>query len=398
MDHRLRVAINGAGVAGPTLAWWLRKSGHEVLLVEESPQPRRGGYVIDFWGVGYDIAEKMGLLPRIRKLGYQVKEVCFVDGAGHRNGGFSADVFGRMTNERFTSLRRSDLAATIYAALDGNVETIFGDSVREIRHEPDCVRLGFEHAAAREVDLVIGADGLHSRVRELAFGPEASFEVALGYQVAAFEADGYRPRNDLAYVSHAAPGRQVSRFSMRDDKTLFLFVFRNEYLAGHEPGNDQERKAVLAEAYAGVGWECPRILAAMETAPEIYFDRVSQIRMEQWTKRRTALIGDAAACVSLLAGEGTGLAMAAAYVLAGELRYCGGDYVAAFTRYQLRMMQFLQKKQASAAKFASSFAPKSAIGIGFRNMVTRLLGIPFVADFFIGRDLRDDIELPGYGY
>ena len=120
--------------------------------------------------------------------------------------------------------------------------------------------------------------------------------------------------------------------------------------------------------------------------------------MDRWTKGRTALIGDAAACVSLLAGEGTGLAMAEAYVLAGELRDCGGDPIAAFTRYQARIMPFLKRKQESAAKFASSFAPKSATGITFRNLVTRLFRIPSFADFFIGRDLRDDIELPDYGF
>jgi 2-polyprenyl-6-methoxyphenol hydroxylase-like FAD-dependent oxidoreductase len=129
MGRRMRIAINGAGVAGPTLAYWLRESGHEVLLVEEAPQLRSGGYVIDFWGVGYDIAEKMGLVPRVRELGYQVKQVRFVDGQGHRDGGFSVDVFGRLTQGRFTSLPRSDLAATIYRALDGKVETIFGDSI-----------------------------------------------------------------------------------------------------------------------------------------------------------------------------------------------------------------------------------------------------------------------------
>ena len=128
----MRIAINGAGIAGPTLAYWLRESGHEVLLVEEAPQLRSGGYVIDFWGVGYDIAEKMGLIPRVRELGYQVNEVRFVDRDGHKDGGFSVDVFGRLTHGRFTSLPRSDLAATIYRALDGKVETIFGDSIAGI--------------------------------------------------------------------------------------------------------------------------------------------------------------------------------------------------------------------------------------------------------------------------
>ncbi len=394
----MRIAINGIGIAGPTLAYWLRESGHEVVLVEEAPRLRSGGYIIDFWGVGYDIAEKMGLIPQIMEQGYQVREVRFVDRRGRKGGGFSTDVFSRLTHGRFTSLPRSDLAATIYRALGGKVETIFGDSIAGIAVEDHRVRVGFDHAASREVDLVVGADGLHSRIRRLAFGPQSDFEVPLGYHVAAFESDGYRPRDELLYMSHAVPGRQVSRFSMRGDKTLFLFIFRDEYLSGRLPSSDEERKAVLTNAFADVGWECPRILAAMHDAGEIYFDRVSQIRMDRWTKERTALIGDAAACVSLLAGEGTGLAMAAAYVLAGELRACGDDHAAAFARYEQRMMPFVKGKQQSAVKFASAFAPKTAVGINIRNLVTRLLRFPPVADFFIGRDLRDDLHVPAYGF
>jgi 2-polyprenyl-6-methoxyphenol hydroxylase-like FAD-dependent oxidoreductase len=303
-----------------------------------------------------------------------------------------------MTNGRFTSLQRSDLAAAIYRALDGKVETIFGDSIAGIEDAGDCVRVSFDHAAPRAVDLVIGADGLHSRVRQLAFGPQAAFEVSLGYHVAAFAVEGYRPRDELVYVSHGVPRRQISRFSMRDDKTLFLFVFRDEHMPATSPASEPERKSVLAKVFADVGWECPRILAAMEQVSDIYFDRVSQIRMDRWTKGRTALIGDAAACASLLAGEGTGLAMAEAYVLAGELCACGGDHTAAFARYQERMMPFLQRKQAAAATFASSFTPKSAFGVTFRNFVTRLLRMPFLADFLIGRNLRDDIELPEYRF
>lgn len=392
----MRVIINGVGVAGPTLAYWLRRTGHEVLLVEEAPALRRGGYIIDFWGIGYDIAERMGLLPRLRAAGYQVREVRLVDRAGRTSGGFPVDVFERLTHDRFTSLRRSDLAAALYEALDGQVETLFGDSIATLEDVRDRVRVGFTHAAPREADLVIGADGLHSRVRHLAFGPEAAFEVRLGYHVAAFEVEGYRPRDELVYVSHGVPGRQVSRFAMRGDRTLFLFVFRDEYLPAGSVASLPERRAALARVFAGAGWQCPRILALMAEADDLYFDRVSQIRMNRWTAGRTALVGDAAACVSLMAGEGTGLAMAEAYVLAGELGD-GGDHRAALARYEARLQPFLARKQASAARFASSFAPKSALGLGFRNVVTRLLRIPRVAEYFIGRDLRDDITIPDFG-
>ena len=394
----MKIIINGVGVAGPTLAYWLRKAGHEVVLVEQAPQIRSGGYVIDFWGQGYDIAEKMGLIPRIRELGYPVREVRYVDERGRRSSGFSTDVVQRLSNGRFTSLRRSDLAATIYRALDGRVETIFGDSVARVEDEGRWVRVGFEHAAPRQADLVIGADGLHSRVRELAFGPEPDYEFRLGYHVAAFEVEGYRPRDELVYVSHGVPGRQVSRFSLRDDRTLFFFIFRDDYLPGGDLSDEQDFKTALNHVYAGIGWECPQILAAMAGASDLYFDRVSQIRMDRWTTGRAALIGDAAACVSLLAGEGTGLAMTEAYVLAGELRAAGSDYGAAFAGYQARMMSLLKRKQASAVSFASYFAPKNALGITLRNVANRLLGLPFVTQKLIGRELFDVVELPDYGF
>lgn len=155
-------------------------------------------------------------------------------------------------------------------------------------------------------------------------------------------------------------------------------------------------KSQLRHVFNGVGWEWPRIEAELERAFDVYFDSVSQIRMSRWTKGRVALVGDAAACVSLMAGEGTGLAIAEAYVLAGELNTCGGDVATAFARYEARLMPFVRKKQASAAKFASSFAPRTSAGVFFRNQVTRLMGIPFVANLVIGRALRDDIELPRY--
>ena len=388
----MNIVINGVGVAGPALAYWLTQSGHEVLLIEKAPCLRDGGYIIDFWGIGYDIAEKMELIGEIRRLGYQVREVRFVDGQGRKRGGFDVDVFRRMTKDRFTSVRRSDLSATIYRAIEGKVETIFGDTVAAIEEHDNGVYVAFDHAPARNADLVIGADGLHSRVRALAFGPESEHEVSLNYHVAAFEVDGYRPRDELVYVSHGLPGRQVSRFAMRHDKTLFLFILHDEYLRGDEP------KSVLRNAFAGAGWESAEIEKALEHASDIYFDRVSQIRLSRWTKGRTALVGDAAACVSLMAGEGTGLAIAEAYVLAGELHACGGDFAAAFARYEARLMPFLKQKQESAARFASSFAPRTAFGISFRNVVTKLLRVPLLAEWFIGRDLRDKIELPDYAF
>ncbi|MCC6327125.1 MAG: FAD-binding domain [Acidobacteria bacterium] len=393
----MKILISGAGVAGPAAAFWLTRSGHEVVMVERSNELRSGGYVIDFWGLGYDIAEKMGLLAQIRGSGYQVKEVRFVNENGKRRGGFSTDIFTKMTGGRFTSVQRSEVSAAIFNALDDKTTCIFGDSITSLADDGEGVNVEFENASPGRFDLVLGADGLHSKVRELTFGAETQFEKPLGYYVAAINIEGYPHRDELVYVSHAVRGRQVSRFSMRGDRTLFLFVFRDEYLHGSMPKTAEQQRTALRSIFAAGGWECSEILTRLDEVDDIYFDRVSQIRMPSWTRGRIGLIGDSAACVSLLAGEGTGLAITEAYVLAGELLRSNNDHKAAFAAYQERLMPFLSTKQNSAAAFASSFVPKSSLGITFRNIITRLMSIRPVAEYFVGRDLRDHLKLPDYG-
>ena len=394
----MKIAINGAGIAGPTLAHWLHRSGHEPVLIEKAPEFRTGGYAIDFWGLGYTIAERMGVLPAVLAAGYRFEELRLVDGEGRRVGGFGTEVFRKATGDRFTSLLRGDLAGIIYGSVEGKIETIFGDSIATIDAGDDGVRVGLASGASRDVDLVVGADGLHSAVRAIAFGPEENFERELGYRVAAFEAPGYRPRDELVYVAHSTPGRQVARFALRGDRTVFLFIFVDEAMEGApDPHDLAGRKATLHRIFDGGGWECDAILAAMDGVDDVYFDRVSQIRMDAWSKGRVALIGDAAACVSLLAGEGTGLAMTEAYVLAGELHDAGGDFGTAFARHEERLRSFIVRKQDSARKFASSFAPKTEIGIAIRNLATRAMAIPALADLFVGRSIRDDFDLPDYG-
>jgi len=393
----MKIAISGAGIGGAALAYWLLRTGQEPTLIEKAPHLRSGGYMIDFWGVGYTVAERMGILPAVREAGYSVREVRFVDDRGRRAGGFSADLFHDVLNDRFISLPRGQLATEVFRKVEGRVETIFDDSIATLSEHDGGVDVGFERNPARRFDLVVGADGLHSTVRKLTFGPESRFERDIGYWVAAFEVEGYRPRDELVYVSHTAPGRQISRFAERHGRTLFLFVFAAEHIPGPEPRNVVERRETLRSVFAGLGWETPHILAAMDNAQDIYFDRVSQIEMPGWSKGRVALLGDAAACVSLLAGEGCGLALAEAYVLAGELARAGGDHVQTFARYEERLRSLLVSKQAAARKFAGAFAPRTAIGVWFRNQVTRLMNIPRLPELFLGRGVRDRMELPDYG-
>lgn len=390
-----QILIVGAGVAGPTLAYWLARYGHRPTLLERAPAFRTGGYVIDFWGAAFDVAERMSLLPEIRRRGYRVKEVRIVGGDGQKVSGFSAEVFERFTGGRYVSLPRSDLARAIADELDERTELVFGDEITAIEEGPHDVTVTLARGGARRFDLVVGADGLHSTVRALTFGDEARFERHLGYEVAAFEVAGYRPRDEDVYVLYTERGQQVARFAMRGDRTLFLLVWADD--AGEPvPHELSAQRARLRTRFEKSGWECPKILDAMETCEEIYLDRVSQIRMPAWTRGRVALVGDAACCVSLLAGQGTALAMIGAMVLAGELKAAEGDHRVAFARYEARLRPFMEGKQRAAERFASSFAPRTSLGLAFRNQLMRLLSVPFVAELAIGRGLRDAIELPDY--
>ena len=394
----MKIAISGAGIAGPTLAHWLHRNGHEPVLIEHAPQFRTGGYAIDFWGVGYAVAERMGILSQVLEAGYSFEELRLVDTNGHRVAGFPTDSFRRLTNGRFTTIPRGDLSAAINRTIEGQVEVVFGDSIADIEEAPDGVRVAFEHGRDRAFDLLVGADGLHSKVRQLVFGPEDRFETQLGYRVASFAVRSYRPRDETFYVAHAAPELQFARIALRDDWTIFLFVFDAALMKRPEPTNVAERRAVLHDVFADAGWEARQMLATMDEVDDIYFDRVSQIKMPAWSKGRVMLIGDAAAAVSLLAGEGTGLAMTAGYVLAGELSSAGEDHEVAFANHETRLRPLIEAKQAAAAKFAASFLPKSASGIWLRNQATKLMHVPAIADFLISHSvsLKDDFDLPDY--
>ena len=390
------VLISGAGIGGPTLAFWLKAAGFEPTLMERAPALRAGGYVIDFWGLGYDIAERMGLADDIDRIGYHMREMRIVDDLGERVTGFGTKIFHELTGGRFVTLGRSDLSRLLFEKIKGTTEVIFGNEIVGLQEHTDCVQVQFKHAGERRFDLVIGADGLHSNVRRLVFGPEDRFEKQLGYMVAAFEVRRYRPRDEDVYVIYSKPGRMLGRFALHDDRTLFLFVFAADVDPLPAMLDLPAQKAMLRESFGDGKWECPRILAELDRTQDLYFDRVSQIRMDSWSRGRVALVGDAAFCVSLMAGQGSALAMTAAYVLAGELAKASGQHEVAFGKYEELLRAYIETKQRGAERFAAAFAPKTRWGLFLRNQVIKAFAIPGLARLAFGRDLIDTLQLPDY--
>ncbi len=389
----MRIAINGAGVAGPTLAYWLREFGHDPVLYERAPALRTGGYLIDFWGLGYEIAERMGLIPILRQRSYLIERMRLVAGDGHQVASLDLRAMREALSGRFISLARVDLARALTGACTG-IPVHFGTSVTAVEQTDSDVVTTLSDGHQERFDLVIGAGGLHSRLRELVFGPQASFEKPLGCYVAAFRIPGYPHRDELTYVSHTVPKRQVARVTLRDEETLVLLVCRADLIPDDPPRTDP--KPAIRRAFTDMTWEVPAILDAMDQVEDVYFDRVSQIHLPRWSVGRVTLLGDAAACPSLLAGEGTGLAMLEAYVLAGELHRARGDFATAFATYESRLRAFVTAKQGMALRFRSFFAPRTALALKARDLGVQLLSTPFLGKWLLGRSLRDDFALPDY--
>jgi 2-polyprenyl-6-methoxyphenol hydroxylase-like FAD-dependent oxidoreductase len=302
----------------------------------------------------------------------------------------------RALGDPFFSLPRGDLAKAIFDTVADKIETIFGNTIAAIREDPDGVDVQFERGQSRGFDFVAGCDGLHSAVRQIVWGPEKEFEKYLGYYCASFLTGNYPHREERAYTSYAEPGRQISRYALREDRTAFLLIFAREQPLAQSP-DQATAKVILRERFARDRWiEIVEILRRLESCDDLYFDSVSQIHVTAWSKGRILLVGDAAYCPSLLAGEGAGFALAGAYFLAGELQRASRDHVVAYRAYEHRFRDFIERKQQSAQQFASSFTPKTRLGLFVRDFVLRFTGFSPISAWLMRRLVTDQFELPDY--
>ena len=385
----MKVLVSGASVAGPSVALWLGRAGHDVTVVEIAPALRQGGYAVDFRGdVNKTVLGRMGVLDDLRVLQTGGTAMRFVDESGRRLMRLPAEFAGGELE-----VLRADLSRVLYEHSRERAAYRFGDSIAGLREHVGGVDVRFESGLEETYDLVIGADGMHSVVRRLAWPAERVTERHLGYYVA-----GWEVPNTVGIsgdgLHYNVPGRLASVRGDRRDPALAqtLFVFRSPELRYNRRDQD-EQKAIVREHFADLGWHVPALLDGLPAATELYFDSISRVHVDRWSNGRLVLLGDAGYGATFGA-LGTGTAVVGAYVLAGELARAGGDYQAAFGRYEARLRKAVSTTQdgSQAGRF---LAPATRLGITARN---RILDNRFFLNQMLkmAQKMSNLIELPNY--
>jgi 2-polyprenyl-6-methoxyphenol hydroxylase-like FAD-dependent oxidoreductase len=382
----MRVLVVGAGIAGMTVALELHRAGHEVVIMEREEQLRAAGYMIDFFGPGYDVAERLGLLPALGKIHRPIARLVFVDEHDRTRADLPyarlrRDIF----RDRHFNFMRGDLERALFQVIAGRVRVWFGVSPVSLDPRGKTVTVKTSRGMSETFDLVVGADGFHSRVRDLAFLAGESSTIHLGGHAAAYVID--RPLSGLptdAFVSMAAPGFMASAFPIREDRTATFFVHRAPSWLEDRSASACRRE--LEATYRGRGRMLDEILDAFPDGESVYFDDVAQIDALRWSEGRVVLVGDAAGCVSLIAGHGASLAMFGAYVLAQELTHQSSDIARALDRYEGRVRPLVTARQKSASRTVSWCLPRTRLGALLRDQVTRTAAKPPIA-WLVGRFL-----------
>ncbi|WP_320068551.1 FAD-dependent monooxygenase [Micromonospora sp. RTGN7] len=384
------VLISGASIAGPALAYWLARHGFRPTVVELAPALRSGGNRVDFRGQTHlGVLERMGVLDDLRKVQTGGTAMRFVDAKGRKLMEVPADFAGGDIE-----VPRFDLSRVLYEQTRNSTDYLFGDSIAAMTDTSTGVDVTFTSGIRRTFDLVIGADGVHSAVRRLAFGPEEGFVRHLGYYVATWEMP-----NDLGLSRHSllhnSPGRMASiGGDHRDPSRAGAFVVFAAPPLDYDRHEPDQQRGIIGERFADMGWEVPRLLAGLRDTPHFYFDSICRVDVPTWSRGRIALVGDAA-CGATLGAMGTGTAIVAAYALAGELAAADGDHTVAFPRYERLLADFARRCQKGGDTTGRFFAPRTAVAARWRN---RLLNQPFLMAMMLrtAEDRSTNIELPSY--
>lgn len=369
------ILISGASIAGPTLAYWLKRYGFIPTVIERAQQLREGGYPIDVRNEAIPIAHRMGIWPRLQQEQTTFDEISFVNERHERIGRVNVQAVRQTFDLDVVELMRGDLARVLYELTRDEVEYCFGDSIQEIKQDEAGVDVTFVSGSPRRFDLVVGADGLHSNVRTLVFGDEEHFERYCGYHFAVFTTDNYLGLDETCMQMYTVPGKRVALRSTRGNQTLVaFFLFKQPTRFRYDYHDLAQQKQLLASVFANEGWEVSRLLEKMQTAQDLYFDAVSQIRMERWSDGRAVLLGDAGYCPALLSGQGSTLAMMGAYILAGELNVALGDHQRAFQQYEQVFRPIVSRVQKQAGISARFLVPATPIDLWMQTyLVPRLL-------------------------
>jgi 2-polyprenyl-6-methoxyphenol hydroxylase-like FAD-dependent oxidoreductase len=368
------VLVSGASVAGPTLAYWLRRHGFTPTVVERTPALRAGlgGHAVDLFGPAVDVAERTGILPSVLAARTQTEQLVLERPGRHP---VKVDLSGLVAgiSSRHVEIMRGELASILYEATRHDVEYRFGDSIRTLDQDADGVEVSFEHGRARRFDLVVGADGLHSGVRRLVFGEEAGYRHYLGGYLGVFTLPNYRGLEGTM-VGWNAPGKSAAMYPVRQTgQARALFLFRAAEELRYEQTDLEAQKRLLRQAFPEQVWELPRLLSELDGAPDFYFDSITQIRMPSWSSGRVTLVGDAGYSPGPAVGGGTALAVIGAYVLAGELRSSGGDHARAFRGYEQAMGELVRRSRSIGPTTMAALIPRTSRQVWLTTQAMRLL-------------------------